>query len=149
MIDTLTGVAADVARELVKKFPDMVITSARRTIADQARVMAHNEVRERMWIERTYASTRPAQECAAWSAQHPKATEDELLLAFSRIIAAFPPDEQRKLSRHLTGEAFDVKPIGGAAGEELLSALKDWAVQKQGKFLDREGGLVVWHWQAH
>lgn len=149
MIDTLQGVAADVARELAKKFPEMVITSARRTISDQARVMAQNEVRERRWVERTYATTRPAQECAAWSAQHPKATQDELFLAFSRIIAAFSPEELRKLSRHLTGEAFDVKPVSGERGEELLHALKDWAVQKQGKFLDREGGLVVWHWQAH
>lgn len=148
MIETLVGVARDVALQMAKDFPEMRITSARRTVLEQAQKMATNVVLNRSWIRETYALARAATECQAWADIHPKAPYAELTEAFARIIEAMDEHARRQLSRHITGEAFDILPVGGARGEKMREALQEWARKKSGKFLDREGGLTIWHWQA-
>ncbi len=154
MLATLKGDALTVALELLKVFPDMVITSAGRTVLDQAKKMAHNVMRNRNWIKETYVLARAATECQAWTEIHPFATEAECTEAYARIIESLDFTERRRLSKHIVdtdqkGEAFDVLPKMGARGEQLKHALAKWAFDKSGKFLDREGGLEIWHWQSH
>jgi len=158
----LVGDALACAEDITKRF-GAKLTSGKRTISEQALAMAKNVVKDRerlrkldpytvrpsKWIVNTYNTARIANECQDWVDRHPDAPESTMANAFCMVIAAFPPDEQRRLSRHLTGEALDVEPMTGARGEELMNALKDWAVRKGGRFLTREGALVVWHWQAH
>lgn len=159
----LTGEALDVANDITKRWPNVKITSGRRTIAEQALAMAKNIDKDRTrlrklsphlserpskWIAQTYSGGRIAEECQDWVDRHPNAPVEAMATRFATIMAMFPPEELRRMSRHLTGEALDVAPMSGAEGEEVINALKDWAFRKAGKFLTREGALVVWHWQA-
>lgn len=162
MIEGLTGDAQDCARDISKRFPSVKLTSGRRSVSEQALAMAKNVCKDRdrlrklaphvprpsKWIVQTYSNARIANECQDWIDRHADAPESTMANAFVGIISAFDADEQRRLSRHLTGDAFDVAPMTGAVGGEVIDALKDWAVRKGGRFLSREGALVVWHWQA-
>lgn len=158
----LVGDALAVAEDITKRF-GAKITSGKRTISEQALAMAKNVAKDRerlrklapnlrerpsKWIAQTYAGGRIVDECQDWVDRHPNADASTMSTAFCTIIAAFPPEEQRRMSKHLTGDALDIEPMTGARGEELIDALKDWALRKGGKFLPREGGLVIWHWQA-
>ncbi len=160
----LEGDALAVAEDITKRWPDVKITSGRRTLSAQALAMAKNVARDRerlrklsphlterpsKWIAQTYAGGRIVEECQDWVDRFPNADTSAMATRFATVMSMFPSDELRRLSRHLTGEALDVQPMTGAAGEELLNALKDWAFRKGGKFLTREGSLVIWHWQAH
>lgn len=55
------------------------------------------------------------------------------------------PEVQKKLSRHLTGDAFDVAPVSGEPGEKIKTTIK--ALPKLNKFLEKEGDDIVWHAQ--
>lgn len=148
MIETLTGSAAKVARELLAAFPGAHLTSARRTVANQALQMARNVVRSRPrdWIGETYKAPlcRAARLCRDLAGEHPEATAGELAWVFTNAISGLPGDEQRRLSKHLTGEAFDLLP-GSNAMREFLHGAAD---REGGRFLTREGGLDIWHWQG-
>jgi hypothetical protein len=56
----------------------------------------------------------------------------------------FSQSELSRVSKHLSGEAFDVKPTTRNANE-----IKRYIRSLPGltKFLEREGGLVRWHAQ--
>lgn len=144
----LVGPALEVATDIVARFPEVKITSGRRTVEQQAAAMAGNVVKNRDWIRQTYMLARAAHECQAFVDKHPKADRGELTAALTKIIGLFDEAEQRRLSRHITGEAFDVLPfVGGRAGE-VLDALREWATRREGRLLTSEGGLVIWHWQV-
>ena len=49
-----------------------------------------------------------------------------------------------QLSKHLSGEAFDVQPVEKDA-DAIKASIK--GLKGIGKFLDMEGGLVRWHAQ--
>ena len=57
---------------------------------------------------------------------------------------SMPEEELVKISRHLTGKAFDVSPITANAAVLKADILKLPGLHK---FLDKEGGLVRWHAQ--
>lgn len=146
MIATLVGPARRVATELLELFPGAKITSARRSVQGQALSMARNVVRNRQWIAETYVKPlcRAARLCHELAQEHPEATVGELAWVFTNAISGLPASEQRKLSKHLTGEAFDVLP----GSKEMELALHDFAKREGGRFLTREGGLDIWHWQG-
>jgi hypothetical protein len=52
-------------------------------------------------------------------------------------------DQKGKLSKHFSGEAFDVNPVAGPAGEEIKKTIR--SLPHLRKFLDREGGKTIWH----
>lgn len=156
MIGTLTGDAFTVAAELCAKFPAVVLTSAKRAVEDQARAMAQNCAVQPLWIlggktqdgtqvDGTYLWSRAAQLLHNWSASHVGNSAAQLCVDFSRILKALPVSEMGKISKHLAGLAFDVQPSGDDSVKEFLRAA---AVQHGGRFLEKEGGLVRWHWQA-
>lgn len=147
MIMGLSGNALRAAIELISNFPQAKITSGRRTIAEQVSAMAENIVADRGWVAATYKPSKASGLCVQWCEQHPNATAGEIRIGLGVVLRALPDVELSKLSKHLSGEAFDVRPIEGDAGKRVKSFLQMLAVKYNGKFLEKEGNLVRWHIQ--
>ena len=138
----LEPIAKNAATILQSKHPTIEFTSGRRGIFQQAHAMARNVVVNRQWIGQTYLAGAKLQ---AWVDQHPEAkTVDEITAGLEQVMQALAPEELVKISRHLTGRAFDVRPVTANA-----EAIKADILSLPGlhKFLDKEGGLVRWHAQ--
>lgn len=140
----LAPIAKNAATILKGKHPNIEFTSGRRDIRQQAHAMAGNIValHDRQWIGKTYFA---AAECQKWVDHHPEATTvDALTAGLEQTMKAMPEADLMKISRHLTGRAFDVRPV--AANAEAMKA----DIRKLPglhKFLDHEGGHVRWHAQ--
>jgi hypothetical protein len=138
----LEPIARNAATILHEKFPQLEFTSGRRSIFQQAHAMANNVVLNRKWIGQTYLAGAKLQ---TWVDQHPQAkTIDQVTAGLKEVMEAMAPVELTKISRHLTGRAFDVRPVtvNAAAIRSFIKTLPGLH-----KFLDREGGLVRWHAQ--
>ena len=138
----LEPVARNAATILQSKHPTIEFTSGRRGIFQQAHAMAGNVVLNRKWIGQTYLAGAKLQ---AWVDKHPEAkTVDQITAGLEQVMKAMPPEELMKISRHLTGKAFDVRPVTANAAAIKADILKLPGLHK---FLDKEGGLVRWHAQ--
>ena len=141
----LRGAARRGAYALKKAHPSVKFTSGRRSKADQARAMASNVVRNRKWIEDTYSAGTVSNACQKWVDNNPeKKTQDEIAAGLLSVMDAAADADLAKLSKHLSGDAFDVQPVeaDAAAIKKTIRGLEGL-----GKFLDKEGGLVRWHAQ--
>jgi hypothetical protein len=141
----LRGDAKAGAYTLKKAHPSVKFTSGRRDKADQARAMASNVIHNRKWIAETYASTKASKACQKWVDDNEKiTTQDEIAKGLLGVLNGFSDDQLALLSRHLSGDAFDVQPV-----ETDADAIKKTIRGLQGldKFLEKEGGLVRWHAQ--
>jgi hypothetical protein len=143
----LQPIAKAAAIELLQKHPEIEFTSGRRTLHEQAHAMASNIVSSgnRKWIEHTYATSASRDKLQKWVDQHPNAkTTDQLTGGLEETLKTMLPNELSRVSKHLSGLAFDVKPVS-----EKAKAIKDDIRSLNGltKFLDKEGGLVRWHAQ--
>lgn len=133
------------AYALKKAHPDVEFTSGRRNKRDQARAMSENVVLNRKWIEQTYARTIARDNCQKWVDDHPdKQTQEEIEAGLASVVEALPDAELAKLSKHLSGEAFDVQPVTVDA-EKIKATIRSLPGLKV--FLDMEGGLIRWHAQ--
>jgi len=140
----LEPVAKEAAKILKSKHPNIEFTSGRRDIRQQAHAMAGNivKLRDRKWIGKTYLA---AAKCQAWVDKHPEAvTVDAITDGLEQVMKAMPEDELMKISRHLTGRAFDVRPVTANAAAIKADIRKLPGLHK---FLDHEGGHVRWHAQ--
>jgi hypothetical protein len=138
----LEPVAKKAATILQSKHPEIEFTSGRRTIFQQAHAMANNVVINRKWIGQTYLAGAKLQ---YWVDQHPEAkTVDQVTAGLEQVMKGMPDSELVKISRHLTGRAFDVRPVTANAAAIKADILKLPGLHK---FLDKEGGLVRWHAQ--
>jgi hypothetical protein len=140
----LEPVAEQAARLLQQKHPQIEFTSGRRNVAQQAHAMAANIVslRDRQWIGETYLAGAVLQK---WVDDHPNAvTIDQITAGLQETMSAMAEADLLKISRHLTGRAFDIRPVtqNAAAIESDIRALPGLQ-----KFLDKEGGHVRWHAQ--
>ncbi len=140
----LEPVAEQAARLLQQKHPQIEFTSGRRDIAQQAHAMAGNIVslHDRQFIGRTYLAGAVLQK---WVDDHPEAvTIDQITAGLQETMNAMTEADLLKISRHLTGRAFDIRPVtqNAAAIEADIRALPGLQ-----KFLDREAGHVRWHAQ--
>ena len=138
----LEPTAKKAATILQRKHPTIEFTSGRRGIFQQAHGMAGNVVLNRQWIGQTYLAGAKLQQ---WVDQHPEAiTVDAITAGLEQVMTAMSQEELAKISRHLTGRAFDVRPVTANA-----AAIKADILNLPGlhKFLDKEGGLVRWHAQ--
>ena len=141
----LNDIARRAAYDLKARHPGIIFTSGRRDKADQARAMASNVVKNRKWIEQTYKATLVSAACQSWVDQNPGATSKaEIAAGLESVLNGFTDHELRQLSKHLSGDAFDVQPVTENAAQikadiRSLSGLD--------KFLDKEGGLLRWHAQ--
>ena len=125
--------------------PELRFVSGRRTLARQARAMARNIVEsgDRRWIANVYVAAAPLQ---AWVDAHPEATTtEELAAGLEETLLAMRVADQARVSKHLSGDAFDLRPVHGEAEARVRKSI----VRLPGlvKFIDREGGLERWHVQ--
>jgi hypothetical protein len=138
----LEPAAKKAATILLEKFPQLKFTSGRRSVFQQAHAMAGNVVKKRDWIGKTYLAAGKLQK---WVDNHPEAkTVDAITAGLEKTMNDMPKAELLKISRHLVGKAFDVRPVTANA-----KAIKAFIKTLPGlhKFLDKEGGLSRWHAQ--
>ena len=143
----LSDKAKKAAYRLKAKFPNIVFTSGRRDKAAQARAMASNVVLNRKWIKQTYHSSEAIKACQKWVDDHPeKKTKAEIAAGLKSVLDGLTDKELAQVSKHLSGDAFDVQPVTNDA-KEIKHMLRELTKETGGKFLDKEGGLVRWHAQ--
>jgi hypothetical protein len=141
----LAPTARTAAYALKKAHPAVRFTSGRRNKAEQASAMAGNVVKNRKWIEDTYVASALRTRCQEWVDKHPdKQTQAEIADGLAAIFDAATDAELGQLSKHLSGEAFDVQPV-----DQDADAIKATIRNLPGpcRFLEKEGGLVRWHAQ--
>lgn len=140
----LSPAAKKAAELLQKQHPDIVFTSGRRDLDGQARAMAGNVVKKRAWIKETYRENDASKACQKWVDDHPEATtQQEIAAGLAETFEKLGP-KAGQISRHLTGDAFDVEPVKDQEkAEAIKKTIKELPGVKQ--FLDHEGGLEIWH----
>jgi hypothetical protein len=107
--------------------------------------MAKNIVNgnDRRWIEKTYRQSPERDALQNWVDTHPGATSiAEISAGLKAIMDGWNDTQKNKISKHFSGQAFDVLPVTNNADE-----IKDYIreLPHLANFLDHEGGLVVWH----
>lgn len=143
----LRGAALAGALALEGRFPGIVFTSGRRGVTEQASVMASNVVQRRRWIRETYLATPESQALQAWVAAHPLAdTHAEIAAGLAGVMAHWSDAQKSRLSKHFSGDAFDVQPLAdGPRARAIVAAIR--GLPGLSTFLEREGGLKRWHAQ--
>jgi hypothetical protein len=138
----LVSYARAAAEALRKKHPQLVFNSGRRNSQQQAHAMSGNVAANRRWIQQTYAKSAQSAELQAWVNSHPQAkTAQAIEAGLAGVMANWTDAQKRSLSQHFSGEAFDIQPLPGNA--EVIASIK--ALPRLHQFLQKEGGLVVWH----
>lgn len=138
----LVDYAKAAAEKLLKDHPTVVFNSGRRTVKGQADAMAPNIVKNRKWIEQTYAQSAQRDALQKWVDDHPEAkTAAAISSGLVPIMDKWTDAERATLSRHFSGQAFDVQPV--ANGDAIKKTIR--ALPNLRKFLEEEGGLVIWH----
>lgn len=133
------------AYALKKAHPSVRFTSGRRDKAQQASAMASNVVQNRRWIEETYVDSSLRKKCQEWVDDNPDAvTQDAIAEGLLSVFDSVDNTELSSISKHLSGEAFDVQPVDKDA-DKIKATIRGLAGLT--KFLDTEGGLVRWHVQ--
>ena len=82
----LVDFAADAARILLKAHPEVMFTSGRRTVDEQASAMAANVVKRRKWIEQTYVKSANAMHCRIGLIVTPKPEPKQLFLSACKAL---------------------------------------------------------------
>lgn len=143
----LASSAKAAAEDLLAQFPsDVKFTSGRRSISDQASAMSPNVARNRKWIEQTYKDTPQRAALQKWVDDHPEAkTSAAITTGLKSVMAGWTESQKRNFSRHITGDAFDVQPVGGNKGEKIKQAIAKLPNLQWHTFV--EGGLEIWHAQ--
>ena len=142
----LRGKARTGAYALKKEHPSVSFTSGRRDKDEQARVMAANIVKDnnRNWIKDTYKPSTIRDACQKWVDDNTdKTTKDDIAAGLLSVFNAHTDDQVARISKHLSGDAFDVQPV-----ETDADAIKKSIQDLDGcEFMEKEGGLVRWHAQ--
>ncbi|HVN91562.1 MAG TPA: hypothetical protein VMT61_17235 [Candidatus Binataceae bacterium] len=141
----LQDTAKKAAYILKKAHPHVVFTSGRRDKAGQASAMASNVVHNRKWIVQTYVPSVARDRCQQCVDQNPsKTTTSSIAALLLEVLENLADDVLSHLSKHLSGDAFDVEPVTQDA-EAVKQTIR--SLPGLSKFLDHEGGLVRWHAQ--
>lgn len=139
----LNKIAGEGAAALLKAHPGTIFTSGKRSVVSQASAMAENVELNRKWIEQTYSASTLRTSLQDWVNKNPaKKTKAEIAVGLEGVLNAASSTELAAFSKHLSGDAFDVKPVttDAEAVKKTIRGLKGLA-----KFLEMEGGLVRWH----
>ena len=103
--------AKSAATKLEADFPNVVFTSGRRSVDDQASAMAGNIVKNRKWIEQTYKASPERKSLQDWVDNNPSAkTKAEIQSGLAGIMNGWSDTQKKGFSRHMAGLAFDVLP---------------------------------------
>jgi hypothetical protein len=138
----LSATAKKAADELLKAYPDLEIISGKRDLSEQANAMAGNVVKTRDYIKNTYASSDASKACQKWVDDHPDAKSQKDIAAGLLETLKGLGGKAGQISKHLTGDAFDVRPVTKDA-DAIKKTIKGLSGVK--KFLEKEGGLTIWH----
>ena len=137
----LAEYAKGAEKTLAIGFPDVVFTSGRRTVVQQANAMAGNVVANRRWIEQTYKASTERDTLQKWVDDNPSATTRAAICAgLGGILATWTDGRKARFSRHFAGLAFDVRPTDDAKLKAAIQALPNLV-----KFLDQEAGITIRH----
>ncbi len=98
--------------------------------------MASKVVKNRKWIEETYAASDLRTALQKWVDDNPKITKPAEVAA--GLLGVF------EAAAAEAGEAFDVQPVTPDA-EAIKATIR--GLEGLGKFLETEGGRVRWHTQ--
>lgn len=130
---------------LVQEFSNkIVLSSGRRTVAEQASAMAGNVVSNRQWIKQTYAQSAERDSLQKWVDDHADAnTKEKIAAGLKSIMDTWTDAQLRILTYHVTGDAFDIKPVSGDDAEKIKSSIR--RLEHLRKFLEQEGGKTIWH----
>jgi hypothetical protein len=133
------------------RHPEIVFTSGRRDVLDQARVMAQNTVKYgRAWIGQTYRPSSMIDTLNEWLHQHDDIHETKQIAdGFYECLLACHSSGLSRLSRHLTGDAWDAAWPGDVLGDAIVKniVLNMPAEYGLDRVINREGGLRVLHVQ--
>jgi hypothetical protein len=141
----LSAVAKKAAYELKEKHPSVHFTSGRRDKQEQGHAMAANVVLNRNWIKETYVQSAARDACQKWVDENKdKKMTDKIAAGLKKVLDGLTDAELARLSKHLSGDAFDVQPVDTDAGE-IKKTIR--GLPGLDKFLEKEGGLVRWHAQ--
>jgi hypothetical protein len=142
MLD-LVATAKKAAYELKKAKPSVIFTSGRRDKDEQASAMTSNVVQERDWIKSTYAKSAARDACQKWVDDNKDAvTQKEIADGLKGVLDGLTDAQLNALSKHLSGQAFDVQPVTPDK-DDIKGAIKK--LKGITKFLEKEGNLVRWH----
>lgn len=142
----LAPVARAAAIRLREQFPSVKFTSGRRAVADQARAMSQNVAKNRKWIAKTYVSTPESRELQAEVDKlGPHATAETIAHVLGALMEDWTDAQKGRVSKHFSGEAFDVQPVPGKEGDAIKASIRK--LPGLVKFLETEGGLIRWHAQ--
>ena len=142
----LSRIAREGAERLQAECPWVVFTSGRRDLESQARVMAVNTLQNRQWIGQTYLAAHKLQD---WVTANPDAqTVEQVSDGLYGTLLSMSDQELLSVSKHLTGDAFDVRPMTHNGkptlyGEKILDVMR--SLPGLHKLLLKEGGLIIWH----
>jgi hypothetical protein len=141
----LAPAAKAAAYELKRLHPGVVFTSGRRDKTGQAGAMASNVVRNRQWIGQTYKISEARAVCQKWVDDHPAAImQAQIRDGLLSVLNGLTDDQLGRLSRHLSGNAFDVQPIDTKPeADAIKTSIRGLSGLEL--FLDKEGGLERWH----
>ncbi|TME44336.1 MAG: hypothetical protein E6I56_12520 [Chloroflexi bacterium] len=145
--------AKNVATELKKKYSQISFTSGKRDADAQASAMAANVVQDRTGYLGTYKATDLAKQLQDWVDKHPEAkTQADIAKGLKSVMDTWSNKDLLQLSKHLTGEAFDMQPIeSDKQAADIKKDAKAWAQKEGGEgsdFLEKEGKLTRWHTQV-
>jgi hypothetical protein len=141
----LSAVAKKAAYDLKRKHPSVHFTSGRRDKQEQAHAMATNVVLNRNWIKETYLQSVARDACQKWVDENKdKKTTEEIAGGLKKVLDGLTDAELARLSKHLSGDAFDIQPVD-KDGDEIKKAIR--GLPGLDTFLEKEGGLVRWHAQ--
>jgi hypothetical protein len=137
-----------VAQAVLALDPELVITSGRRKVEDQARAMSQNVARNRRWIAQTYITTTGSRELQAWVDAHPLVVKPQAIeAALAEIMHDWSDAQKAALSKHFSGQAFDLNPLpAGPHADQVAGRIH--VTPGVVKFLTMEGGLRRWHVQT-
>jgi hypothetical protein len=129
------------AQTLLDKYPDTIFTSGRRNSQQQADAMAPNIVKDRQWIQKTYAASAERDSLQKWVDDNPDATTaSDISAGLKSIMDTWSDTQKGKFSKHFGGQAFDVQPVDDSGVKDFIRNLAHLH-----KFFDNEGGLTIWH----
>ena len=138
----LSAAAKKGAEAMLKAHPDVIFTSGRRDLGAQAKAMAGNVVTKRDYIKGTYTPSDASKACQKWVDDNPDAKTQSVIAAGLLETLTGLGAKAGQISKHLTGDAFDVKPVTKDAAE-IKKTIGSLPGKK--KFLEKEAGLVIWH----
>jgi len=139
----LRPIARAAAYALKAQHPGVIFTSGHRNKVDQARAMSQNIAQNRLYIVQTYRETKVSRLCQQWVDEHPNAVSaQQIAVGLLSVLNALSDSDAGQLSRHLSGDAFDVQPVLPDI-DGIMVTIRTLPGLHQ--FLPKEAGLDRWH----